>query len=102
VEGRRSRADDLSGHGYPAQGMNLREIPARTAAVMARGVRMELSSLLRPTSDKHSTGGSARRLWRQAALQFLSLGAGLGRAGGNLDFWLRRQHRACEPGSRWW
>ena len=38
-------------------GMNRREISRWTAAMIASGERMDFSSLSRPTSDKHSTGG---------------------------------------------
>src|SRR5450631_2088937 len=38
-------------------GMNRREISRWTTAMIASGERMDFSSLSRPTSDKHSTGG---------------------------------------------
>lgn len=38
-------------------GMNRREIARWTAAMIASGERMDFSSLSRPTTDKHSTGG---------------------------------------------
>src|SRR3954468_8184292 len=38
-------------------GMTRREISRWTAAMIASGERMDFSSLSRPTSDKHSTGG---------------------------------------------
>jgi hypothetical protein len=39
------------------RGMDRREIARWTAAMIASGERMDFSSLSRPTSDKHSTGG---------------------------------------------
>src|SRR5699024_4601498 len=38
-------------------GMDRREISRWTAAMIASGERMDFSSLSRPTTDKHSTGG---------------------------------------------
>ena len=38
-------------------GMNRREIDRWTGAMIASGERMDFSTLSRPTSDKHSTGG---------------------------------------------
>src|SRR5674476_1357406 len=43
-------------------GMNRREISRWTAAMIASGERMDFSSLSRPTSDKHSTGGAGDKI----------------------------------------
>src|SRR6185312_12597253 len=74
-------------------GMNRREIARWTAAMIATGERMDFSSLDRPTTDKHSTGGVGDKITLPltptvaacgAAVPQLS-GRGLGHTGGTLD-----------------
>ena len=74
-------------------GMNRREISSWTAAMIASGERMDFSSLSRPTSDKHSTGGVGDKITLPlvplvaacgVAVPQLS-GRGLGHTGGTLD-----------------
>jgi thymidine phosphorylase len=74
-------------------GMNRREISRWTAAMIASGERMDFSSLSRPTSDKHSTGGVGDKITlvlaplvaaSGVAVPQLS-GRGLGHTGGTLD-----------------
>src|ERR1700712_624859 len=74
-------------------GMNRREISRWTRAMIASGERMDFSSLGKPTTDKHSTGGVGDKtpLPRAplgaacgVAVPQLS-GRGLGHTGGTLD-----------------
>ncbi|SEA16922.1 thymidine phosphorylase [Bowdeniella nasicola] len=74
-------------------GMNRGEIARWTAAMIASGERMDFSSLSRPTSDKHSTGGVGDKITLplaplvavfDVAVPQLS-GRGLGHTGGTLD-----------------
>jgi thymidine phosphorylase len=74
-------------------GMNRREVSRWTAAMIASGQRMDFSSLSRPTSDKHSTGGVGDKVTLSlvplvaacgVAVPQLS-GRGLGHTGGTLD-----------------
>jgi len=74
-------------------GMNRREIARWTAAMIASGERMEFSSLSRPTSDKHSTGGVGDKITLPLAPLVAACGVavpqlsgrGLGHTGGTLD-----------------
>lgn len=74
-------------------GMQRREIERWTQAMMSSGERMDFSSLTRPTSDKHSTGGVGDKITLplaplvavyDVAVPQLS-GRGLGHTGGTLD-----------------
>ncbi|MBI9115159.1 thymidine phosphorylase [Sanguibacter suaedae] len=74
-------------------GMDRGEIARWTAAMIASGERMDFSSLSRPTSDKHSTGGVGDKITLPlaplvavfgVAVPQLS-GRGLGHTGGTLD-----------------
>ncbi|MHA7280360.1 thymidine phosphorylase [Arthrobacter sp. MDT2-2] len=74
-------------------GMDRAEISRWTAAMIASGERMDFSSLGRPTSDKHSTGGVGDKITLPlaplvavfgVAVPQLS-GRGLGHTGGTLD-----------------
>ncbi|RJT80988.1 thymidine phosphorylase [Arthrobacter cheniae] len=74
-------------------GMDRTEIFRWTAAMIASGERMDFSSLGRPTSDKHSTGGVGDKITLPlaplvavfgVAVPQLS-GRGLGHTGGTLD-----------------
>src|ERR671920_1870664 len=74
-------------------GMERREISRWTAAMIASGERLDFSSLDRPTTDKHSTGGVGDKITLPlsplvaacgAAVPQLS-GRGLGHTGGTLD-----------------
>ncbi len=74
-------------------GMDREEISAWTAAMIASGERMDFSSLGKPTSDKHSTGGVGDKITLPlaplvavfgVAVPQLS-GRGLGHTGGTLD-----------------
>lgn len=73
--------------------MEPREIADWTSAMIASGERMDFSSLSRPTSDKHSTGGVGDKITLplaplvavfDVAVPQLS-GRGLGHTGGTLD-----------------
>src|SRR6187431_63294 len=74
-------------------GMNRREIARWTGAMIASGERLDLSSVDRPTADKHSTGGVGDKITLPltplmaacgVAVPQLS-GRGLGHTGGTLD-----------------
>jgi thymidine phosphorylase len=74
-------------------GMNRREISRWTAAMIHSGERMDFSSLSRPTSDKHSTGGVGDKITLPLAPLVAACGVavpqlsgrGLGHTGGTLD-----------------
>ncbi len=74
-------------------GMSGAEIAGWTAAMIASGVRMDLSGVGRPTVDKHSTGGVGDKISLPLAPLVAACGAavpqlsgrGLGHTGGTLD-----------------
>ena len=75
------------------RGMSRAEIARWTQAMIASGERMDFSSLAKPTSDKHSTGGVGDKITLplaplvavfDVAVPQLS-GRGLGHTGGTLD-----------------
>ncbi len=74
-------------------GMDRAEISRWTAAMIASGERMDFSSLSRPTSDKHSTGGVGDKITLPLAPLVAACGVavpqlsgrGLGHTGGTLD-----------------
>ncbi len=75
------------------RGMAPRELATWTAAMINSGERLDLSSLTRPTADKHSTGGVGDKVSLvlapviaacDVAMPQLS-GRGLGHTGGTLD-----------------
>ncbi|MGP3966942.1 thymidine phosphorylase [Streptomyces sp. 6N223] len=74
-------------------GMSRAEIARWTAAMIATGERMDFSSLPRPTTDKHSTGGVGDKITLPLAPLVAACGAavpqlsgrGLGHSGGTLD-----------------
>ncbi len=75
------------------RGLSSRELATWTAAMIASGVRLDLSGVGRPTVDKHSTGGVGDKVSLVlvplvvacgAAVPQLS-GRGLGHTGGTLD-----------------
>jgi thymidine phosphorylase len=74
-------------------GMNRREISRWTGAMIRSGERMDFSSLSRPTSDKHSTGGVGDKITLPLAPLVAACGVavpqlsgrGLGHTGGTLD-----------------
>ena len=75
------------------QGLDGTELRTWTAAMIASGDRLDLSSLSRPTVDKHSTGGVGDKVSLILAPLVASCGAavpqlsgrGLGHTGGTLD-----------------
>ena len=75
------------------RGLDPRELRTWTAAMIASGDRLDLSSLSRPTVDKHSTGGVGDKVSLILAPLVASCGAavpqlsgrGLGHTGGTLD-----------------
>jgi thymidine phosphorylase len=75
------------------RGLDRAELRAWTAAMIASGDRLDLSSLRRPTVDKHSTGGVGDKVSLILAPLVASCGAavpqlsgrGLGHTGGTLD-----------------
>ncbi|HSI93505.1 MAG TPA: thymidine phosphorylase [Jiangellaceae bacterium] len=74
-------------------GMSRREISRWTAAMVASGSRLDWSSVGRPTTDKHSTGGVGDKITLPLAPTVAACGAavpqlsgrGLGHTGGTLD-----------------
>jgi thymidine phosphorylase len=75
------------------RGLSKAELSDWTAAIIASGERMDLSSLSRPTVDKHSTGGVGDKVSLILAPLVATCGAavpqlsgrGLGHTGGTLD-----------------
>lgn len=74
-------------------GMSRAEIADWTAAMIASGQRLDFTSLSRPTTDKHSTGGVGDKITLPLAPLVAACGAavpqlagrGLGHTGGTLD-----------------
>ncbi len=74
-------------------GMSFAETSRWTAAMMASGIRLDLSVVGRPTVDKHSTGGVGDKISLPLAPLLAACGAavpqlsgrGLGHTGGTLD-----------------
>ncbi len=75
------------------RGLDGRELPTWTQAMIDTGERMDFSSLSRPTSDKHSTGGVGDKITLPLAPLVAACGVavpqlsgrGLGHTGGTLD-----------------
>ncbi|MEL4357433.1 MULTISPECIES: thymidine phosphorylase [unclassified Luteococcus] len=75
------------------RGLDDRELPRWTQAMIDTGVRLDFSSLSRPTSDKHSTGGVGDKITLPLAPLVAACGVavpqlsgrGLGHTGGTLD-----------------
>jgi thymidine phosphorylase len=75
------------------RGMTRREVARWTDAMIRSGERMDFSSLSRPTTDKHSTGGVGDKITLPLAPLVAACGAavpqlsgrGLGHTGGTLD-----------------
>ncbi len=75
------------------QGLDARELRTWTAAMIDSGDRLDLSGLVRPTVDKHSTGGVGDKVSLILAPLVAACGAavpqlsgrGLGHTGGTLD-----------------
>src|SRR5258708_35266343 len=75
------------------QGLDQAGLRAWTGAMIAAGDRLDLSSIVRPTADKHSTGGVGDKVSLILAPLMASCGAavpqlsgrGLGHTGGTLD-----------------
>jgi len=75
------------------RGMTARELTTWTATMLASGGRLDLSSLGRPTADKHSTGGVGDKVSLPLApivaacglCDPMLSGRGLGHTGGTLD-----------------
>ena len=74
-------------------GMQPGELARWTAAMIASGTTLDLSSVTRPTADKHSTGGVGDKITLPLAPLVAACGAavpqlsgrGLGHTGGTLD-----------------
>jgi len=75
------------------RGLDERELPTWTQAMIDTGERMDFSSLSRPTADKHSTGGVGDKITLPLAPLVAACGVavpqlsgrGLGHTGGTLD-----------------
>src|SRR5205085_12330707 len=75
------------------RGLSSDELATWTAAMIASGERLDLSSVTRPTTDKHSTGGVGDKITLPLAPLVAACGAavpqlsgrGLGHTGGTLD-----------------
>ena len=75
------------------RGLSAAELARWTAAMIASGERLDLSAVLRPTTDKHSTGGVGDKITLPLAPLVAACGAavpqlsgrGLGHTGGTLD-----------------